>query len=418
MNWKSGPKKVAIVLSGFPVVSETFIALQVAQLIKAGHVIEVFNFGEIGDNSLLPEGLEKFFPDESVHHVQRYLATGSVRRLASLFLTAPFPTLKLLIFNPFPEGRRQSIGRAYFLEKLKPFDIVHFQFVTVAGSCLRFKKLGFMRKQRNFVCSIRGFDVTAKKFDEIVDWRLVFKHVRVFTPVCDFLSEQLSKKRFFRRTASIRKVASPINVEKIGQQRGCDSNVLTFVSVGRLVEKKGFDIALAALSLLRHQGTTFRYTIIGDGPLYGELKEQVCRLGLEEEVIFTGSLPSAKTLETMAENAILLAPARTAENGDCEGIPNVLKEAMYMGLQVVTTAHAGIPELVRDEVNGYCAPEGDVEAYLEAINACVKNRRNWDTVRRSAMATVVEGYSPEATTDQLLAVFDSLEDLGAKIPQE
>lgn len=320
--------------------------------------------------------------------------------------------------NPLAEGRWQSVDRAYFLEKLKPFDIVHFQFVTVASSCLKFKDLGFMGRQSNFVCSIRGFDVTAKKFDEIVDWRLVFKHVRAFTPVCDFLSGQLAKKSFFRKTASVRKVASPINIEKIRQPAGCESDIPKFVSVGRLVEKKGFDIALAALSLFRRQGAPFSYTIVGDGPLRGELKEQVRRLGLEDEVIFTGSLPSAKALETMAENAILLAPARTANNGDSEGIPNVLKEAMYMGLQVVTTTHAGIPELVRDNVNGYCAPEGDVDAYLEAINNCVGNRRNWHAVRSNAIASIVEGYSPEATTDQLLAVFDSLEHVSGKLVED
>ena len=85
-----------------------------------------------------------------------------------------------------------------------------------------------------------------------------------------------------------------------------------------------------------------------------------------------------------------------------------------MGLQVVTTTHAGIPELVRNNVNGYCATEGDVEAYLEAINACVGNRGNWNAVRRRAIASIVEGYSPEATTDQLLTVFDSLEAVSEK----
>lgn len=403
-------KTIAIVLSGFPVVSETFIALQAAQLVKENYTVKIFNMGEMGERDFLPEGLERFITDDVVCHVGRRLDDLPLWRLLTLLFRAPIPTLRLLLLNPFPEGRKKTINRIFFLEKLRFYDAVHFQFVTVAGNCLRYKDFGFLKGQSNFLCSIRGFDVTAGKYETLVDWKLVFKYIQVFTPVCDFLSSRLSRKPFFNEKVTIRKVASPINMQKIRQRDCRGGEGLRFVSVGRLVDKKGIEVALEALAMFSGQSVTFSYTIVGDGPRYGKLKEQVRDLGLEQVVRFTGSLPSAKALDVMGENDILLAPARTAADGDCEGIPNVIKEAMYMGLQVVTTTHAGIPELVRNNYNGYSSREDDAGAFLEAINACVKNRENWGSVRRRAIDSIIEGYSPEATTGQLRRVLALLEE--------
>jgi len=121
------------------------------------------------------------------------------------------------------------------------------------------------------------------------------------------------------------------------------------LAVGRLVEKKGFDTLLDACGVLQGWGRPFRCHIIGDGPCRDRLIEQARQLGIEHRVRFYGAQPNAEVYRAVHHHDLLVAPCRLASDGDRDGLPTVLMEAMSCGLPVVASAFAAIPELV---VNG------------------------------------------------------------------
>jgi colanic acid/amylovoran biosynthesis glycosyltransferase len=141
------------------------------------------------------------------------------------------------------------------------------------------------------------------------------------------------------------------------------------VMVGRMVEKKGHLIAVDALVRLRHThpGLRFHCDMVGNGPLLEAVRSRIEQEGISEHVTLVGEASHGDTLGLIAAAQIFILPSISAENGDMEGIPVVLMEAMARGVPVISTYHSGIPELVEHAVSGLLVPERDAEALAEAI---------------------------------------------------
>jgi glycosyltransferase involved in cell wall biosynthesis len=145
------------------------------------------------------------------------------------------------------------------------------------------------------------------------------------------------------------------------------------LSVGRLVEKKGFQDLLQALLIVKRRGGRFHCTIYGDGPLCQQLQQWIEDHDLAGEIRLMGDC-TQQELIPVYQNATLfvLTPVQT-EDGDRDGIPNVLLEAMAVGLPVITTAVAGIPELVENDQNGLLYQPHDVQGIASGIFELLRN---------------------------------------------
>jgi len=141
---------------------------------------------------------------------------------------------------------------------------------------------------------------------------------------------------------------------------------LRILCVARFEEVKGYTYLVEACRILKERGLPFVCGLIGEGPLMPQIKNQIKQSGLSDEVLLLGAQPYDQVIEQFSQaDVVVLATAPTA-NGKCEGIPNVLKEAMACGLPVVSTASGGIPELV-DESCGFLVPPRDAGAIAEAL---------------------------------------------------
>jgi glycosyltransferase involved in cell wall biosynthesis len=178
------------------------------------------------------------------------------------------------------------------------------------------------------------------------------------------------------------------------------------LSVGRLVEKKGFPDLVEACARLKAAGRRLRCEIYGEGPLAAELAAQIARLGLEDTVILAGAR-SQRELVPIFQQADLFALAPfVTDDGDRDGIPNVLVEAMACGLPVVSTAVAGIPELVRPGANGVLVPPRDVAALAEALATLIDAPERREAMGKAARQTVVEGFDLRAAAREIAALFE------------
>lgn len=133
----------------------------------------------------------------------------------------------------------------------------------------------------------------------------------------------------------------------------------TLLSVGRLVEKKGHEDAVRALAIARQAGFKGTLRIVGDGHLREPLEKLVASLDLSQSVRFLGAMSHEGVLREYAGADAFLLTCKTAKTGDKEGIPNTLKEAMLYGLPIISTIHAGIPELVPSDCHEWLVEEGD-----------------------------------------------------------
>ena len=151
------------------------------------------------------------------------------------------------------------------------------------------------------------------------------------------------------------------------RQRLADGQVPLIVSVGRLRAKKGLDCLIDACALLRQRGVDFGCEIVGYGDEQAALAAQIGRLGLADRVRLVGKLAREQVIARYARAAVYVQPSRIAADGDRDGIPNVLLEAMAMGLPVVASRVSGIPELVEHGLNGLLVDADRPEQLADAI---------------------------------------------------
>ena len=144
-------------------------------------------------------------------------------------------------------------------------------------------------------------------------------------------------------------------------------------AVGRLVEKKGFPDLLRAVALLRDRGRPVRTVLAGAGPMESELSDLVCSLHLGDLVELVGPLPQHDIRALVSRAAVLAAPCVTAADGNADGLPTVLLEAMALGTPVVATSVTGIPELVRHDDTGLVVPEHDPPALAAALDRVLRD---------------------------------------------
>jgi glycosyltransferase involved in cell wall biosynthesis len=174
----------------------------------------------------------------------------------------------------------------------------------------------------------------------------------------------------------------------------------TFLQVCRLVFKKGIDITLNAFSLYRKKSDPeARLIIAGYGPLKDDLLRLSSSLGLKDSVSFLGPIGYNKYIELLETSDVFLQPSITAKDGDMEGIPTTICEAMACGLPVISTWHSGIPELIDDGENGFMVKERDIEGLF----ARMESLRTTDIteVSRNARIKIEERFDHNKTIDIL-----------------
>ncbi len=173
------------------------------------------------------------------------------------------------------------------------------------------------------------------------------------------------------------------------------------LSVGRLREKKGFDTLITAFSRLRERNLNFKAQIVGYGPMRAKLLAMIDALDIEECVALVEPLPHDDLIALYRRASLFVLPCQVEENGDRDGIPNVLLEAMAMELPVITTAVSGIPEAVVEDSSGLFVPCRDPDALAKAIQRVLDDRDLARRLGRQGRLSVAAGFDCENGVTEL-----------------
>jgi colanic acid/amylovoran biosynthesis glycosyltransferase len=174
-------------------------------------------------------------------------------------------------------------------------------------------------------------------------------------------------------------------------------------SLGRLVEKKGFDVLIEAAGVLKQRGHALELLIAGDGPLRDELMALVEQRQLAQCVTFVGPLSHSAVPAWMATLDAFVLACKPDANGDMDGIPVVLMEAMAQGLPVVSSRLSGIPELVAHQRTGLLAEPGDAQGTATQIERLMASPEYARTLARQGQAHVRNEFGQAVNIDRLLS---------------
>jgi colanic acid/amylovoran biosynthesis glycosyltransferase len=253
------------------------------------------------------------------------------------------------------------------------------------------------------VTTFLGYDVSASLNDP---WSraalpVLFRKGDLFTVMSQDMGRQIERLGCPRE--KIRVIYHGIDLSRFlyAPRRAPKSGPVILLTAGRLIPKKGPDDLARAFALACRWHSNVVLRVVGEGALQSEMERILTEAGVRDRAEFLGRLEPEQVAREMERAHLFCLPSRVGPNGDSEGIPNVLKEAMAVGMPVVSTYHAGIPELVEDGVSGYLVPERDVEGIADRLDRLLRNPGQWEVMGRAGRTKVETEFSWDKITRQL-----------------
>jgi colanic acid/amylovoran biosynthesis glycosyltransferase len=407
-----------MIVNIFPKLSETFILNQIKGLIQNGHQVDIYAASKDTANNLSIQDTVKeynlmdhvyYFPDHSDHSALKIfkLIIATVTR----GYKTPGAVLWLLTHgsSSLAKGRRfQGYMSTPFIGK-KHYDIIHFQFGNLPLALLQLRYFPVIRGP--WIVSFRGYDLTLYPHLLGEDmYKEMFKIVDTVLPVSENFKARLIELGCDEQKIHVHRSAIDLNLFHFREEPPMQNGIVEIFTHGRLFPKKGLEYAIRAVSRIIEEGRSIRYSIIGNGPLKESLLQLIRDLDREDQIELTDGVPHDQIIERLRTSHIFLCPSVKAEDGDEEGIPNTLKEAMAVGLPVVATFHSGIPELVEDGVSGFLVQERDDLALADKIRALVDSPETRIEMGRQGRRKIEEAYAIEKWNSELSRVYhESLE---------
>jgi colanic acid/amylovoran biosynthesis glycosyltransferase len=397
--------KIAFVLTEFPSISETFILEQIIGLLKRGHDVEIFA-KQKGNHSEAQEEIEVYRLMKRTTYFN--MPKDIITRAAKAFFLAIGNLKKdpVKIWKSLNYFRYRNSRLIYFLVSFLPkkFEIIHCHFGSNGILAAQAKDIGVSGK---VVTAFHGVDMSAfvQKYGNAA-YRTLFSKGDLFMPISDYWKNKLIKMGCPEHKITVHRMGIDL-----GNFRFCErkpSGTIKILSVGRLVQKKGHEYAIRAVAKLMKGVGNIEYVIAGDGPLREKLQRLAAELNIEERVKFLGAISHEKVRQLYGQFHIFVLPSITADDGDQEGIPVVLMEAMATGVPVVSTFHSGIPELIEDGISGFLVPERDVDALAGKLKFLIQNTDIWGQVSHRARKVVEENYNIEKLNDLLVGIYEDL----------
>jgi colanic acid/amylovoran biosynthesis glycosyltransferase len=293
------------------------------------------------------------------------------------------------------------------LRQRTSYDIIHCHFGINAwkGSLLR----EIDASQGKLITTYYGFDISwyIQTFGENIYKRL-FDTGDLFLAISEVMKRRLTELGCDEKKIILHRLG--IDCRKFffkPRQLNADGQIRV-VTIARLVEKKGVEYAIRAVAKLAHVNQNIKYNIIGDGLLREDLQRLIQELDAGETVKLLGWKQQQELVEILDNSHILLAPSVTGKDGNQEGTPVAIMEAMAMGLPILSTQHSGIPELIENGVSGFLVPERDVDALAEKLNYLIKHPEVWCQMGQAGRLYVEEYHDINKLNDRLVEIYQQL----------
>lgn len=394
--------KVAYILHQFPVLSETFVFDEILWVKKKGVDVCIFSFEKSADQAMHKEaqGLAKgtiyaLNPKEGMKPFALALCAN-----LKFFFRSPIRYISYFFKYAGRTGKKKFLQIFYLcglIEKNMPRHL-HAHFATLPATAAMIIS-GFLNIPFSFTA--HAYDIFVG--NDFLEEKL--KSAKYIVAVSGYNKDYLCRKFPQVSPEKIKVVYCCVDTGMFKPSPRSAGGTLRILSGGRMVEKKGFLYLLRACRLLLDKGLKFECGIFGEGPLKEKLFAEAKKLGLSEAVSFIGAINRSKLLKLLAESDIFVLPSIIADDGDREGVPVVLKEAMSCQKAVISTDTAGIPELIESAKDGMLVPQKDEYALAEAIACLLQDKQLRERLGQKARQKIVEMFNIEKNVAGLIDLF-------------
>lgn len=381
-------------LDWFPRLSQSFILNELYYLHEAGHNVSVFSINR---------------PESNIEHDETSEIDVSIGYADNPSISDIPPILSNLTRNRAAaaiqrDTARQMAGTLYLTSRFRqfvrtlPYEVNH-----VHSHFLRWNKLPAAHVARDLGVSAT---ITGHAYDifEESDASLVETIYDAFDAICTISKYNISFLRNeFRLDDRLKLVRMGVRPEKFEPTDSSeDAQLLT---VARHTEKKGLEYAIEAIDQIVDAHPSLEYRIVGEGPRTNRLRRLIEFRGLQEYVTFLGTVDDDQLVRELDSCTAFVLPCIVAKNGDRDGIPVALMEAMAMETPVISTYVSGIPELVTDGATGFLVPSGQPGDLAETMDRVLTEEDYRDRVGNAARETIVERFSSGVTGERLETLF-------------
>ena len=382
--------RIALVLKGYPRLSETFIAQEILGLERAGLNLVIVSLRHPTDVARHPIHSEI---KAQVLYLPEYLHQEPMRVLLGIWTALRNGGIKRVLgsfsrdfVRDKTRNRVRRLGQATVMARELPSSVeaLYAHYLHTPSSVTRYtaglRRLPFaISAHAKDIWTIPEWEIKEKLEDAA--WlttctRLGYGHLKELAPGAQLfcLPHGIDLQRLPRPTRRGDRVGSPSN------------RPAELLTVARAVEKKGLDVLLDALSRLPAD-LLWRWRHVGGGPLLPHLRSLAADLGIESRVEWLGALAFDDVLHALQSADLFCFSPRTAADGDRDGIPNVLAEAMSQELAVVSARAGAVEEIVEDGITGLLVPPDDPDALALAMETLIR-----DPSRRAAMGSAGRSY--------------------------
>ena len=417
--------KIAFIVWRFPVLSEAFILNQIIGLIERGHDVHIHPVNGLPKNytGKVHPVVEEYKLLERTYFPPVVPENWYVRFLkgVGLFLKnihkGSFKTLQLLDSSKYGDevANLKTLYRTVSLLQNGSYDIIHCQFGTLAPIALAYRDAGILKGK--LITTFRGIDISkyvqengANVYDQL------FKEGEFFLANCEFFGNRAINLGCDAKRLVVH--GSGLDCTKFSfkpRYYPVDGKI-KIATTGRLVEKKGIEYAIRAIAKIAASHPNIEYNIIGDGVLKQQFEQLISELNVGHIVKLLGWKQQKEIVEILDNSHIFIAPSVTAADGNQDAPVNTLKEAMAMGLPVISTIHGGIPELVQEDISGFLVPERDEDAIAKKLTYLIEHPERWEKMGASGRARVEEKYDMNKLNDELVAIYQQM--LTSNLPEQ
>ncbi len=399
-NSKGEQGKILYILTRFPVPTETFILNELREMKRQSLSYSVFAFRVDFEAASLPP-----YNEIDIKQIPRPLSPEVLG--ASSKCLAQNPSIVLRLFKERACRRMHHFLQALFIAQWARSNGIshihaHYAYHSTSAALVASKVSGI------------GYSFTAHANDIYKScYHLEEKimHSR-FCATCTGYNAKYLKENFARQCPQkIIKVYHGIELEKfrskweITHTSSKPADEFVIVSVGRLREKKGFPYLIEACRRLKDKGINIKAKIIGDGPQSTELEHLIEKNNLTEDVILTGAICHDEVYDLLVKADIFVLPCIIARDGSRDGIPNVILEAMAVGLPVVSTTVSAIPEAVTHKETGLLVPPNDAAALADAIEKLYRTPELREVMGKKGRTKVEKEFELKMNTRRLIHLF-------------
>ena len=407
------PWHVGYIFERFPSFTQTFCVREILELERQGVRPLIFSIRDTRDEAI------RHFPPELLDRVRflppREELTAQVRSWKDDHRLPRAAALTLRHWDERPDKARvyEAAWIACHLAEMGMAAPRHFHshFAGI-GARVGWWLRRFTGVSTSFTAHAN--DIFCQPEPQTPAFERLFHDAALVVTVSDFTARQL-RQQYPADATRICRVYNGLDLAPIMEARSrADRSRAAggILSVGRLIEKKGYPDLITACGLLRDQGMTFQCRIVGEGPLEESLRRQIAELNLQDCVELTGPLGMQEIIRLLVEETQVFALAcATESDGGKDNLPTVLMEAMAASLPCVSTRLAGVPEMVIENQTGFLTEERDPKDFAAKLALLLKDTGLCETLGRAGREHAEANFAQTVTGRELLAAFASQGDL-------